>query len=51
MTAHQLRRHLAESHGVVMWGAPFEILEATHTHAHQSIGVDHSHDHDGEGDG
>lgn len=51
MTGYELRRHLASQHGVVMWGAPYDLLEARHTEAHQSIGVDHVHDHDGEGDG
>lgn len=51
MTGYQLRRHLADSHGVVMWGAATQILEARHSEAHRSIGVDHVHVHDDEGDG
>lgn len=50
MTAHELRKHLAAQHGIVLWGANYDHLTARHDQDH-TAGADHEHDHDGEGDG
>lgn len=50
MTAHQLRKHLADQHEIVMWGAAYDTLLRRHDVDHRfSTEVDHVHD--GEGDG
>ena len=51
MTAHQLRKHLAGQHGIVLWGANHDHLTRRHDQDHTSRDAGHGHDHDGEGDG
>jgi hypothetical protein len=50
MTAHELRKHLVDQHGIFLWGAAYDHLLRRHEQDHIS-GADHQHDHDREGDG
>jgi hypothetical protein len=44
VTAYELRKHLADRHGIVMWGASGGLLEARHEADHRTGLVDHDHD-------
>lgn len=51
MSARDLRKHLEDQHGIVLWGANWDHLTARHTQDHAAGGAGHDHDHDREGDG
>lgn len=51
MTAHELRKHLGDSHQIVMWGGSWGILVARHEVDHRDGVVDHAHDAAPAGDG
>lgn len=50
MTAGQLRKHLAQRHGVFLWGADWDHLVRRHDQAHIDH-ADHAHDEVPAGDG